>query len=316
MSSMPLYPSNEPISEWEWQARSACEARWANLLQDWPYPLRRIPGDAAEVEWRQEVETGIREGFSPLILTPRSVLKADEQTAPLDAELETSDEAIARLVTENIWEHAYLDALEAYLAELKPRHSLLGRLKSLLRWQREPMPQPPSLTPRDPAQLPLADQQALEAATQDPHGYLERLALVNSRETLEDLGPSTPYDLEFASVTFGMQNERFAEIAITRLPTAESWRAPLYLGFGGWNAAPKAAALAALAQRWHQLYGAQIACITEDTVEFAVARAPQGFEEAKRLALEHGLLEFDNPYTLSKYIACIRGAPQWYFWWD
>lgn len=129
--------------------------------------------------------------------------------------------------------------------------------------------------------------------------------------------PEAPLQLELASLSMPLGSSRaFPQAAIARIPTAESWQIPLHLNFGGWNSAPKPAEIAAFAQRWKALYGADIACITADTLEFAVERPPATFEEAKRLALEHTLFCSEDLGEMSDYVASLRSARSWFFWWD
>ncbi|MFG1346891.1 DUF4253 domain-containing protein [Xanthobacter autotrophicus DSM 431] len=136
-------------------------------------------------------------------------------------------------------------------------------------------------------------------------------------EIAERPAPEAPPRLELASLSLPLGRSRaFPQAAIARIPVSESWQIPLILDFGGWNAAPEPAEMAAFARRWKALYGAEIACISEDSLEFAVERPPSSFEDAKRLAFEHTLFCQEDLGDMDDYVASLRTARSWFFWWD
>jgi len=77
------------------------------------------------------------------------------------------------------------------------------------------------------------------------------------------------------------------EVFIAQLPTADYWAIPLHLRFGAWNACPEPPEHAIIAKHWEQRYGARIAALTFDTIEFTVERLPASVEECAALAREH-----------------------------
>ena len=77
------------------------------------------------------------------------------------------------------------------------------------------------------------------------------------------------------------------EVYIALLPTPDGTELPLYLKYGGWNACPESKVHTALARRWRKEYGAEIAVIASDIVEYTVTRPPATEEEALTLAWEH-----------------------------
>src|SRR5205823_214172 len=112
----------------------------------------------------------------------------------------------------------------------------------------------------------------------------------------------------------------YPEVVLTVLPTAESWTAPCFLRFGNWNEVPPPEVHAALFKYWSERYGATVACIASDVVEFTVARPPKSRAEAMELANQHYVYCTDivdqGVETLEALAATLLNAPTWYFWWD
>ena len=110
------------------------------------------------------------------------------------------------------------------------------------------------------------------------------------------------------------------KVYIATLPTTQPWQAACYLKIGGWNAVPFAPEHAALWRYWGEKYGATVASITSDVVEFTVARPPQTREEALQLAREHYLYCADivdqRVESIEALAATLLNAPVWFFWWD
>lgn len=110
------------------------------------------------------------------------------------------------------------------------------------------------------------------------------------------------------------------KVYIATLPTSLPWQAACYLKIGGWNAVPFAPEHAALWRYWGEKYGATVASITSDVVEFTVARPPQTREEALQLAREHYLYCADivdqGVESIEALAATLQKAPVWFFWWD
>jgi hypothetical protein len=109
-------------------------------------------------------------------------------------------------------------------------------------------------------------------------------------------------------------------VFIVKIPTANSWEVPAYLRLGGWNECPLPEEQVAISQYWHQLYGADIAAITEDTIEYLVERPPSDKTSAEQLAREHFIycpdIVFQGCETMSNLAATLMGGQVWYFWWD
>lgn len=281
-----LFGARDRSQEYAAEQVSRSETHWQALLADWPYPVRLVPGVEATAAWHEEAAIGAREGFSPILISPRTSGIPDEAADYAAAEVASPDTIVDIYFRQLIYRHWAMERPEAGLFPANYPEEMAAALAAS-----------PDLVAGGAYayDAPLfADVQELPVPPA-PERYLDAFGAVTSFE-LE--GP-------------------FPQVAITRLPTPDSWRAPLLFGFGGWNACPRPAELAAFARRWKQLYGADIAAITDDTVEFVVARPPATFEEATRLAKEHNIVGLElGDMDMSEYIASLRWAPRWLFWWD
>ena len=110
------------------------------------------------------------------------------------------------------------------------------------------------------------------------------------------------------------------EVYIAVLPDADPWKAACYLKIGGWNAMPSASEHSALWRFWEERYGARVACIADDVIEFTVERPPRTREEAMALARQQFVYCDDIVHqgvgSIEALAATILEAKVWYFWWD
>ena len=110
------------------------------------------------------------------------------------------------------------------------------------------------------------------------------------------------------------------QVYIAILPTHNSWEAACYLKIGGWNSVPNAHEHSALWRYWEERYGAKVACIAEDVIEFTVERPPQTREEALELARQQYIYCADIVHqgvqSVEALAASLLKARVWYFWWD
>lgn len=119
-----------------------------------------------------------------------------------------------------------------------------------------------------------------------------------------------------------LTREPYPEVLIAVLPTepGQSWQAPCLLRIGGWNSVPTAEVHSALFRLWHTQWGATVACITDDVIEFTVERPPQTREEAMELARLQFIYCPDIVHqgvgSLEALAATLLNGPVWYFWWD
>ena len=110
------------------------------------------------------------------------------------------------------------------------------------------------------------------------------------------------------------------EVFIGLIPVETHWLVPAYLKLGGWNECPDAHVHVAFFHRWHQRYGARVITVTNDVIEFSVARPPSTDAEAQELAWEQFVYCTDIVHqgvdTLGNLRASLVNSPNWYFWWD
>jgi hypothetical protein len=122
----------------------------------------------------------------------------------------------------------------------------------------------------------------------------------------------TPYDV--------LGGKPLPEVLVALVPTLNSWEAPAHLKYGAWNECPPPEAHVALMKRWHDLYGAEVACMADDVVEVQVARPPADRDGAMKLAREHFIYCTDIVHqgteTLEALASALLGSSVWYFWWD
>jgi hypothetical protein len=133
-----------------------------------------------------------------------------------------------------------------------------------------------------------------------------------------DVSPSSPFhvgmyithdrDMTPHNVTIGL------------FPYQEGWKVPAVMKFGGWNACPPPGEHCSVMRFWDSNYGARLACMTEDTVEFMVRNPPTTKEAALILARDHYLYCDDcveqGTYSLDRLAAQLLKGEWWYFWWD
>ena len=121
-------------------------------------------------------------------------------------------------------------------------------------------------------------------------------------------------------IGFDNHGEPRKEVFIATIPTPHSSSVPIYLHFGDWNACPSAWVHAMLARYWREMYGAELASITADTIEFTVADPPATDEAALTLATQQYLYCRDivdkGVGSVEALAELLRGSTRWFFWWD
>ena len=109
-------------------------------------------------------------------------------------------------------------------------------------------------------------------------------------------------------------------VLIGLFPTSRSWEVPAHVRYGGWNACPPAEVHVALHRRWHERWGSEIACMSNDVIECTVARPPANEVEALQLAEEHMIycpdIVHQGTQTLEGLAAALLEGRTWYFWWE
>jgi hypothetical protein len=136
----------------------------------------------------------------------------------------------------------------------------------------------------------------------------------------DDFDPEAAAPMHSLAVGFDHRGKERDEIWIATVDAEHSWELPLKLGYGAWNSCPGPEEHALVAKYWALKYGAEIAAVTSDTVEFTVARPPVSKEACDELAKEMFVYCTDivdqgvgSVPTLSK---CVEGSTVWFFWWD
>ncbi len=128
--------------------------------------------------------------------------------------------------------------------------------------------------------------------------------------------PAVPFKLEPQLI------RDMDEVFIVKVPTAHSYEAVAYIGFGGWNDCPADAEHVAILRYWHDRYGANLVAQGADMLECTVERPPTTREAAVELAREQliyalgtlGELGIGN--SVPELAAALLNSRYWLFWWD
>jgi hypothetical protein len=112
----------------------------------------------------------------------------------------------------------------------------------------------------------------------------------------------------------------FPRIVVASVPTRESWAIPAYLDFGDWNDCPKPSEHVAVLRRWHEIYDAEVVCVSHDLLELRVGRPVTAPEDARRVAEEQAayapaLMEL-GVGSIDALAQSLLGATVWSFWWN
>lgn len=110
------------------------------------------------------------------------------------------------------------------------------------------------------------------------------------------------------------------EVILFRIPVKNPWEVVAWLPMGGWNECPPAEEMMAVAKYWYEQYGAVIATMSHDTLEFYVENQVEDGDKAMELANE--MYSF-CPDCVDQGVGCIaelwagiRKSNVWFFWWD
>lgn len=166
--------------------------------------------------------------------------------------------------------------------------------------------------------------QLIEAAAEfDVDAWLQQQRVEDSESEVRDEGDwpdEPPPPGEISAHRDILTGEPLPKVCLARIPTPNSWEAPIHVGMGGWNECPESIALAAFARRWQLRYGAEVVSITHDVMEFAVSDPPSTREAAWELAREQYLFCADivdqGHGSVASLAAALLNSDYWYFWWD
>lgn len=132
----------------------------------------------------------------------------------------------------------------------------------------------------------------------------------------ELLGDDLQYDalLDFY---FDSDYTSFDNILLVEIPVQQPWQVFAHIPFGGWNDCPEEAEHMAIAKYWYEKYGAVVAHISLDTLEYYVP--PILTVDTMPLAEEqlgycHDMLQ--NNINLTTLARMNQASTVWSFWWD
>ena len=110
------------------------------------------------------------------------------------------------------------------------------------------------------------------------------------------------------------------EVILFHIPVKNPWEIVAWLPMGGWNECPPAEEMMAVAKYWYEEYGAIIATVSHDTLEFYVSERVEDGEKAMELAKEmYGFCPDcvdQGVGSIAELCAGIRKSNVWFFWWD
>lgn len=110
------------------------------------------------------------------------------------------------------------------------------------------------------------------------------------------------------------------EVFIATVPTTDSSAIPVFMRFGDWNACPPPHVHMAMARYWRDRFGAEIATLSSDVMEFTVSRPPSDDAQALELAWQQYLYCADivdqGVGSVATLAQALRHSTRWYFWWD
>jgi hypothetical protein len=148
----------------------------------------------------------------------------------------------------------------------------------------------------------------------------ERDAEIYEEEMVTEIYPKGTAPMHRLTVGYDYNGKAHPEVFIATLPTADSALIPLHLRFGDWNACPSPHVHTAMARYWKAKYGAEIATMAADVVEFTVANPPTDHAQATELAWQQFLYCEDivsqGVGSVATLAEALKGSTRWYFWWD
>jgi hypothetical protein len=153
--------------------------------------------------------------------------------------------------------------------------------------------------------------------------FTEREAAASGDDDAEMLGdwPARP---PFRADAFVVQTDVSRKpndvLYLALVPAEAAWQVPAWIQNGGWNEVPTAEEQVAVLRHWHERHGARLRVFTADTMEFEVARPPQGRIASLALAREHFAFCSDIVHqgvgALRPLAHDLDGGRRWFFWWD
>jgi Domain of unknown function (DUF4253) len=111
-----------------------------------------------------------------------------------------------------------------------------------------------------------------------------------------------------------------AEVAILRLPCAESWKIPLFVPVVPPDNSRSEGEEIGIQKQWYERFGAELCCIGDRSWQFRVTRPPRDHDEAVELLRQHYLYAWlDDAYeqeTIENSAAALQVSTHWMFFWQ
>lgn len=114
---------------------------------------------------------------------------------------------------------------------------------------------------------------------------------------------------------FGISDE--SHVYLVEVPVKEPWKVFAYIPMGEWNECPTAEEHMAVAKYWYEKYGAVVAHISNDMIQYYLPKPVTG--DTMPLAEEHMGYCDDTIFqgeNLTSLAAELKKSTVWCFWWD
>lgn len=171
------------------------------------------------------------------------------------------------------------------------------------------------------ARFPTVIQGGVQQSDEEARAEYQRYAEEGYQGAEVGEWPSVPPQSAGLSIASDiLTGKPYERVHIVLAPTPNSYEAPAYLKWGGWNACPFPEHHVAAMRSWHARYGAELVGMSGDVVNLRLSQRPRTREEAISLAREQ--YEYCNDLidqgvgTLSNLAAGLMADDWWYFWWD
>ena len=114
---------------------------------------------------------------------------------------------------------------------------------------------------------------------------------------------------------FGISDD--SHVYLVEVPVKEPWKVFAYIPMGEWNECPTAEEHMAVAKYWYEKYGAVVAHISNDMIQYYLPKPVTG--DTMPLAEEHMGYCDDTIFqgeNLTSLAAELKKSTVWCFWWD
>lgn len=269
-----------------------------------------VPGQRALTLWGELRDLSEQTGHWPVILGEAEEIRFHmEAVEGLDTE-PTVEEILRQadsIEIDKLWERRYLLSVPLEGPEYD---EYLRRVE-----QRGPREEYDALS-----EMMAKIEQRYETHPEEKRAAIDKLLREKMGAWPEDAEPHSYFSIPYEWTGDYKKLKPLKAVHVALVPTRNSWEAPAYLKFGGWNDCPNPEERVAALKYWYEQYGAQVVGITHDVVELGVTRPPAERMAALVLALEHYAYCYDlvdqGTDSISELAATLLDASVWYFWWD